>query len=74
MAESHFPAEQFRLTKAFSFPKQQFGSKGEEKSFCAKWCNTFSWLHYDVNADAALLPLRCEATCSHIAIIMQPES
>ena len=26
-------AEHFRLTKALSFPKQQFGSKGEDRSF-----------------------------------------
>ena len=51
--ESHFLAEQFRPTKAFSFPKRQFGSKGEERSFRAEWCETFSWLHYAVDIDAA---------------------
>ena len=25
--------------KAFHFPKQQFGSKGEERSFRAEWCD-----------------------------------
>ena len=45
--------EQFRPTKAFQFPKRRFGSKGEERSFHAEWCGAFSWLHYDVTADAA---------------------
>ena len=25
--------------KAFRFPKQQFGLKSEERSFCAEWCD-----------------------------------
>ena len=63
MAESHFVSKQFWPTKAFSFPKQQFGSKGEESSFHSEWCDTFSWLHYDVDKDAAFcyLCMRCEA-------------
>ena len=35
LAETHFPAEQFRPTKAFSFPKRQFGCKGDQRSFHA---------------------------------------
>ena len=50
---SRFAVEQFRPTKAFKFPKRQFGSKGEERSFRAEWCDAFSWLHYDVDKDAA---------------------
>ena len=46
MAESHSPAEQFRPTKAFSFPKRQFGCKGDQRSFHAEWCDTLSRLHY----------------------------
>ena len=40
MAESHFPAEQFRPTKAFSFPKRQFDCKGDQRSFHAERCDT----------------------------------
>ena len=48
MAESsHFAVEQFRPTKAFKFPKRQ--GRGEE----FEWCDAFSWLHYDVDKDAA---------------------
>ena len=49
MAESHFPAEQFRPTKAISFPKRQFGCKGDQRSFHAEWCDTLSWLHYTMS-------------------------
>ena len=48
MAGTHFPAVQFRPTKAFSFPKRQFGSKGDKRSFHAEWCDTLSWLHYSI--------------------------
>ena len=69
MAELHFLAEQFRPTKAFSFPKRRFGSKGEERSFRAEWCDMFSWLHYDVDKDAAFcfLCMRCEAENKFLA-------
>ena len=67
--ELHFLAEQFRPTKAFSFPKRQFGSKGEKRSFRAEWCETFSWLHYAVDIDAAFcyLCMRCEAEKKFLA-------
>ena len=45
--------EQFRPSKAFIFPKRKFGTKGEEKSFRAEWCQENDWLHYDVGKDAA---------------------
>ena len=63
MADSHFTAEQFQLTKAFKFPKRQFGSKGEDRSFRSVWCDTFSWLYYDVATPAAFcyLCMHCEA-------------
>ena len=70
MAESsHFTAEQFRPTKAFKFPKRRFGTKGEERSFRAEWCDVFSWLHYDVAKDAAFcyLCMRCEAERKFLA-------
>ena len=69
MAESPFVLEQFRPTKAFSFPKRQFGSKGEERSFRAEWCDAFNWLHYDVDKDAAFcyLCMRCEAEKKFLA-------
>ena len=70
MAESsHFTAEQFRPTKAFKFPKRGFGTKGEERSFRAEWCDVFSWLHYDVAKDAAFcyLCMRCEAERKFLA-------
>ena len=38
--------------KGFSFPKREFGSKREKRSFCAKWCNKYTWLHYNVTHDA----------------------
>ena len=49
MADTHFPAEQFRPTKAFSFPKRQFGSKGDQRSFHAERCETLNWLHYTMS-------------------------
>ena len=69
MHESHFVSEQFQPTKAFSFPKRQFGSKGEERSLCSEWCDTFSWLHYDVDKNAAFcyLCMRCEAEKKFLA-------
>ena len=52
-----------------SFPKRPFGSKDEERSFRAEWCDTFSWLHYDVGKDAAFcyLCMRCEAEKKFLA-------
>ena len=44
---SNFTAKQ-RPTKVFKFPKRRFGSKCKERSFCAEWCDAFSWLHHDV--------------------------
>ena len=41
------PTEQFQPLKSFKFPKRSFGSNGEERSFCAEWCEKFSWLHYE---------------------------
>ena len=54
MAESHFPAEQFRPTKAFSFPKRQFGCKGDQRSFHAERCDTLSRLHYTMSMQKRL--------------------
>ena len=54
MAETHFPAEQFRLTKAFSFPKRQFGSKGYQISFHAEQYDTLNWLHYTMSMQTLL--------------------
>ena len=51
MAGTHFPAVQFRPTKAFSFLKRQFGSKGDQRSFHAERCDTLKLAAlYDVNA------------------------
>ena len=63
MAESRALVKQFRPSKAFRFPKRQFGSKGEERSFRAEWYDAFSWLHYDVATDASFcyLCMCCEA-------------
>ena len=44
---------QFRPPNSFSFPKREFGSKREKRSFRADWCQQFKWLHYEVGADAA---------------------
>ena len=49
MAELHSPAEQFRPTKAISFPKRQFGCKGDQRSFHAEWCDTLSRLRYTMS-------------------------
>ena len=46
MAETHFPAEHFRPTKAFCSPKRQFDCKGDQRSFYAERCDMLSWLHY----------------------------
>ena len=29
------------------FPCEEFGSKGEKRSFLADWCSWYDWLHYD---------------------------
>ena len=51
------------VLKRFNFPKRQFGTKGEERSFRAEWCDTFSWLRYDVKTNTAFcyLCMRYEA-------------
>ena len=75
MTELYFTAKQFRPTKAFKFPKRQFGSKAEDRCFCGEWCDMFSWLHYDVARDAAFCYL-----CMHyeventFLVIMKGES
>ena len=47
------PTVSFDHPILFSFPKREFGSKREKRSFRADWCQQFKWLHYDVGADAA---------------------
>ena len=42
---------QFCPLKSFNFPKREFGSKGEKRSFRAEWCQQFQWLHYYVGKD-----------------------
>jgi len=42
----------FHPPSSFTFPKRQFGNKGEQRSFRPEWCQQFEWLHYDVNEDA----------------------
>ena len=54
MSESHFPAEQFLPTKAFSFPKRQFGCKGDQRSFHVERCDTLSRLHYMMSIQTRL--------------------
>ncbi len=41
----------------FKFPKREFGSKKEKRSFRAEWCDKYPWLHYDVKHDVALCHL-----------------
>ena len=75
MAEAHFPAEQFRPTKAFSILKQQFGCKCDQRSFYAERCDTLSWLHYMMSMQTLLsATLVCAArlyymfaNCNHTA-------
>ena len=45
--------EKFHPNKVFVFPKRKFGTKGEERSFRAEWCEQYPWLHYDAKMDAA---------------------
>ena len=61
IAEALVPA-QFRPSRSFSFPKREFGSKGEKRSFRAEWCQRFEWLHYDVGKDGAFcyLCMKCQ--------------
>ena len=60
---SSFSVKKFRPSKSFKFPKRSFGSKGDERNFRAEWCDKYSWLHYDVEKDAAFCYhcMRCEA-------------
>ena len=62
MASSQIP-EKFHPKKSFSFPKRRFGKKAEERSFRVEWCESYPWLHYDVQCDAAFCHL-C-MTASH---------
>ena len=69
MAESHFPAEQFRPTKAFSFPKRQFGCKGDQRSFHAERCDTLGRLHYTMSMQtwlSATLVAMCGVIILHV--------
>ena len=67
MAETHFPAEHFRPTKA--------GCKGDQRSFYAERCDTLSWLHYTMTIQMLLsATLVCAArlyymfaNCNHTA-------
>jgi len=44
----------FHPSKTFKFPKRSFGAaKKVERSFKARWCENFQWLHYDVKSDSA---------------------
>ena len=52
MSMSTLP-EKFHPHKLFVFPKRKFGSKGEERTFRAEWCQQYPWLHYDVKQDTA---------------------
>ncbi len=54
MATSKQLPDQFRPKKGFGFPKREFGSKKEKRSFRAEWCEKYPWLHYDVKRDVAL--------------------
>ena len=51
MAMSTLP-EKFHPHQLFVFPKRKFGSKGEERTFRADWCQQYPWLHYVIQ-DAA---------------------
>ena len=64
-----FLPSSFGPRKLSAFQNDGFGSKGEERSFRAEWCETFSWLHYDVDKDAAFcfLCMRCEAEKKFLA-------
>ena len=69
MSESHFPAEQFLPTKAFSFSKRQFGCKGDQRSFHVERCDTLSRLHYMMSMQtrlAATLVAICGAVILHV--------
>ena len=54
MAESYFPAKQFRPTKVFSFPKSQFGCKDDLRSFYAERCDMLGRLHYTMSMQTRL--------------------
>ena len=45
--------EKFYPPKSLLLPKRAFRSKGQMHSFRAKWCEKYSWLHYDNSTDAA---------------------
>ena len=54
MAETYFPAEQFRSTKVFSFLKRLLGSKGDQRRVHAERYDTLSWLHYMMSIQTLL--------------------
>ena len=56
MATSELP-DQFHPRKTFNFPKREFGTNKQKRSFRAEWCEKYPWLHYDVKGDAALCHL-----------------
>jgi len=48
----------FHPRKTFKFPKRSFAAvKKVERSFKARWCADFQWLHYDVKSDSAFCHL-----------------
>ena len=62
----------FHPSKSFAFPARKFGSKGAEKrSFRAKWCAKYDWLHYDRVADAAfcLRSTMCQSRLNHVMLL-----
>ena len=67
MAGSHSPAEQFRPTKAISFPKRQFGCKGDQRSFHAERCDTLSRLHYTMSMQTQI---SATSVAMHDAVIL----
>ena len=52
---------QFHLSRLFKFLKRTFGKNGQKRSFRAEWCQTYKWLHYDVDKDAAFCYLCMQA-------------
>ena len=48
-------SEKFHPSKGFSFPKRTFGKAA--RSFRAEWCESFPWLHYNIEKDAAFCHL-----------------
>ena len=42
--------DKYHPDRSVSFPKKTFGKT--TRSFRAEWCQSFDWLHYDVEKDA----------------------